>query len=62
MLSAAAFFLFSLLVRPERGVVAETIAELRLRIRIVREHIAARAVRNERATTCRSARSFPNRK
>jgi manganese/zinc/iron transport system permease protein len=39
VLSAAAFFLVSLLLAPKRGVVAENIAELRLRFRIVREHL-----------------------
>ncbi len=39
VLSAAAIFLFSLLFAPQHGVVARTIAELRLRLRIVREHL-----------------------
>jgi manganese/zinc/iron transport system permease protein len=39
VLSAAAIFLFSLLFAPRRGVVAENLAELRLRIRISREHM-----------------------
>jgi manganese/zinc/iron transport system permease protein len=39
VLSAAAIFLFSLLFAPRRGVVAENLAELRLRLRISREHM-----------------------
>jgi manganese/zinc/iron transport system permease protein len=39
VLSAAAIFLFSLLFAPRRGVVAENIAEVRLRVRISREHL-----------------------
>jgi manganese/zinc/iron transport system permease protein len=39
VLSAAAIFLFSLLFAPQRGVVARAAAELRLRARIVREHL-----------------------
>jgi manganese/zinc/iron transport system permease protein len=39
VLSAATFFLLSLLFAPRRGVVAENIAEVRLRIRMVREHL-----------------------
>jgi manganese/zinc/iron transport system permease protein len=39
VLSASGLFLFSLLFAPRRGVVAENIAEIRLRIRISREHV-----------------------
>jgi manganese/zinc/iron transport system permease protein len=39
VLSAATIFLFSLLAAPRRGVMAGNIAEIRLRIRIVREHM-----------------------
>jgi manganese/zinc/iron transport system permease protein len=39
VLSAAAFFLLSLLLAPKRGVLAENFAELRLRLRMAREHI-----------------------
>lgn len=39
VLSATAVFLMSLLFAPERGLVARTVAELRLRVRIVREHL-----------------------
>jgi manganese/zinc/iron transport system permease protein len=39
VLSAAAVFLVSLLFAPRRGLIAENIAEIRLRIRIVREHL-----------------------
>lgn len=39
VLSAAAIFLISLLFAPERGLVARTVAEVRLRFRIVREHL-----------------------
>lgn len=39
VLSATAVFLFSLFFAPERGLVARIVAELRLRIRIVREHL-----------------------
>ena len=39
VLSAAAIFLVSLLLAPRRGVVAADIAEIKLRIRIVREHV-----------------------
>jgi manganese/zinc/iron transport system permease protein len=39
VLSGAAIFLFSLLLAPRRGVLATDIAEIRLRIRIVREHL-----------------------
>jgi len=39
VLAAAAFFVFSLLLAPRRGLLAENIAEMRLRIRIVREHM-----------------------
>jgi len=39
VLSAAAFFVVSLLFAPERGIVARAVAELRLRIRIAREHL-----------------------
>jgi manganese/zinc/iron transport system permease protein len=39
VLSATGIFLISLLFAPERGLVASTVAELRLRIRIVREHL-----------------------
>jgi manganese/zinc/iron transport system permease protein len=39
VLSASGIFVFSLLFAPERGVVAGVVAELRLRLRIVREHL-----------------------
>lgn len=39
VLTAAAFFLLSLLFAPERGVVARVLAEYRLRKRIEREHL-----------------------
>ena len=39
VLTAAAFFLFSLLFAPQNGAVARAIAELRLRLRISREHV-----------------------
>jgi manganese/zinc/iron transport system permease protein len=39
VLSAAAIFLISLLFAPRRGIVAIAVAELRLRARIVREHL-----------------------
>ncbi len=39
VLTAATFFLFSMLFAPQRGVVATAIAELRLRQRIAREHL-----------------------
>jgi manganese/zinc/iron transport system permease protein len=39
VLSASGIFVFSLLFAPERGVVARVVAELRLRLRIVREHL-----------------------
>jgi manganese/zinc/iron transport system permease protein len=39
VLSATAIFLISLLFAPERGLVARTVGEVRLRIRIVREHL-----------------------
>jgi manganese/zinc/iron transport system permease protein len=39
VLSAAAVFLVSLLLAPRRGLLAESLAEVRLRLRIVREHI-----------------------
>jgi manganese/zinc/iron transport system permease protein len=39
VLSAAAIFLVSLLLAPKRGVIAENLAELRLRMRMVREHL-----------------------
>ena len=39
VLSAASIFLVSLLFAPERGLVARTIAEVRLRLRISREHL-----------------------
>jgi manganese/zinc/iron transport system permease protein len=39
VLSAAGFFLLSLLFAPKRGVVAENISEFRLRMRIFREHL-----------------------
>jgi manganese/zinc/iron transport system permease protein len=39
VLSAAGFFLLSLLFAPKRGIVAENISELRLRMRIIREHL-----------------------
>ncbi len=39
VLSAASIFLVSLLFAPERGLVARTIAEIRLRLRISREHL-----------------------
>ncbi len=39
VLSAAAFFLLSLLFAPERGIVARAVAELRLRVRMAREHL-----------------------
>jgi manganese/zinc/iron transport system permease protein len=39
VLSAAALFAVSILFAPQRGIVARTIAELRLRMRMVREHL-----------------------
>jgi manganese/zinc/iron transport system permease protein len=39
VLTAAAFFLASLLFAPGRGIVARTASELRLRLRIAREHL-----------------------
>ena len=39
MLTAAAFFLSSVLFAPQAGVVARALAELRLRLRISREHL-----------------------
>jgi manganese/zinc/iron transport system permease protein len=39
VLSAAAFFLFSMLFAPERGIVSTVYAEFRLRRRIAREHL-----------------------
>jgi manganese/zinc/iron transport system permease protein len=39
VLSAAGFFLFSLLFAPQRGIVSRAIGELRLRSRMVREHL-----------------------
>jgi manganese/zinc/iron transport system permease protein len=39
VLSAAAVFLFSLMFAPRRGVIADNVAEIRLRIRIAREHM-----------------------
>jgi manganese/zinc/iron transport system permease protein len=39
VLSAAAFFLLSLLFAPKRGIIAENVAEIRLRLRILREHL-----------------------
>jgi manganese/zinc/iron transport system permease protein len=39
VLTAAAFFLCSLLFAPQTGVVARALAELRLRLRISREHL-----------------------
>jgi manganese/zinc/iron transport system permease protein len=39
VLSATGVFLFSLLFAPQRGLVARAVAELRLRLRIVREHL-----------------------
>jgi manganese/zinc/iron transport system permease protein len=39
VLSAAAFFLFSLLVAPQQGIIARIIAELRLRYRMSVEHL-----------------------
>lgn len=39
VLAATAFFLVSLLFAPHHGVVARSLAELRLRVRIVREHL-----------------------
>jgi manganese/zinc/iron transport system permease protein len=39
VLSAAVIFLFSLFFAPRRGIVAENLAEIRLRIRIGREHM-----------------------
>jgi manganese/zinc/iron transport system permease protein len=39
VLSAAALFVISLLFAPKRGLIAENVAEIRLRIRIVREHL-----------------------
>jgi len=39
VLSATAVFLISLLFAPDRGIFARTISELRLRVRIVREHL-----------------------
>jgi manganese/zinc/iron transport system permease protein len=39
VLSAAGFFLFSMLFAPQRGIVASALAEVRLRSRMVREHL-----------------------
>jgi manganese/zinc/iron transport system permease protein len=39
VLAAAFFFLVSLLFAPQRGIVANALAELRLRLRISREHL-----------------------
>jgi manganese/zinc/iron transport system permease protein len=39
VLAAAAFFVVSLLFAPERGIVANALAELRLRVRMAREHL-----------------------
>jgi manganese/zinc/iron transport system permease protein len=39
VLSATAIFLISLLFAPQRGLVARTVAEIRLRLRIGREHL-----------------------
>jgi manganese/zinc/iron transport system permease protein len=39
VLTAATFFLFSLLCAPRQGVLARAVAELRLRLRISREHL-----------------------
>ena len=39
VLSAAAFFLLSLLMAPQRGIIAQAVAELRLRFRMAREHL-----------------------
>lgn len=39
VLSAAAVLIVSLLLAPQRGVLARTVAELRLRLRIAREHL-----------------------
>ncbi|MEX0612646.1 MAG: iron chelate uptake ABC transporter family permease subunit [Pirellulales bacterium] len=39
VLTAAVFFLISLLFAPQRGIVARAVAELRLRVRIAREHL-----------------------
>jgi manganese/zinc/iron transport system permease protein len=39
VLSAAAFFLFSMLFAPQRGILASAVAELRLRARIARDHL-----------------------
>jgi manganese/zinc/iron transport system permease protein len=39
VLSAAGFFLFSMLFAPQRGIVSRAIGELRLRSRMVREHL-----------------------
>jgi manganese/zinc/iron transport system permease protein len=39
VLSAAAIFLISMLFAPQRGLVARTVDEVRLRLRIVREHL-----------------------
>lgn len=39
VLSASAIFVFSLLFAPQRGIVARTVAEVRLRLRIGREHL-----------------------
>lgn len=54
VLTAAAFFLCSLLFAPQQGVVAHAIAELRLRLRISREHLL-------RALYELSEPSLPNR-
>jgi manganese/zinc/iron transport system permease protein len=39
VLSAMALFLLSVLFAPERGVIARAVAEMRLRLRMVREHL-----------------------
>jgi manganese/zinc/iron transport system permease protein len=39
VLAAAAFFLISLLLAPQRGIVSRAISELRLRLRMAREHL-----------------------
>jgi manganese/zinc/iron transport system permease protein len=54
VLTAATFFLCSLLFAPQQGVVAHAIAELRLRLRISREHLL-------RALYELSEPSLPNR-
>ncbi len=54
VLTAAAFFLFALLFAPQQGVIAHVVVEVRLRLRITREHLL-------RALYELSEPSLPNR-